>query len=80
MKSINIELPENLDMDEKEIKMDLACQWYCKGKLSIGQAAEMVGYSKETFMELLADRGVAFYTYLPEEIEEDVTNATKHSI
>ena len=79
MKSITINLPHDFDIDEKEIKMDLACHWYTRGKLTLGQAAEMVGYSKETFMELLGKSGFEFYNYNPEDLDKDVANAGKHS-
>lgn len=32
-----------------------------QGRLSLGQAAELVVYSKRTFMKLLADYGVAVF-------------------
>jgi predicted HTH domain antitoxin len=46
----------------------------------LGQAVELVGYSKETFMELLADYGISFFNYFPEELDEDIRNAEDYSL
>lgn len=60
--------------------MVLASKLYELGKLTLGQAAELVGYTKETFMELLADYGVSLFNYPPEELDEDIKNAQDHSL
>ncbi len=39
--------------------MLLATQIYEQGKLSLGQATELAGYSKRTFMELLGNYNVS---------------------
>ena len=67
-------------MNDREAKMVLASKLYELGKLTLGQAAEMVGYSKETFMELLGDYGVSFINYSPEELEDDIKNAEDSSL
>lgn len=61
MKTIKIKLPYNLDIDEKEAKIYLASKLYEIGKLSLDQAAQLVGYTKEKFMDLLADYGVTYF-------------------
>lgn len=80
MRTLTINLPGTLDLNDKEAKMALASKLYELGKLSLGQAAELVGYSKETFMELLVDYGVSFFNYPPEELDEDIKNAESHSL
>ena len=55
MKTVTLTLPETLEMDEKEIVMSLATKLYEDGKLLLGQAAQLVGLSKRTFMELLGN-------------------------
>ena len=75
---LTIELPDNLD--ERDAKMLLAAKLYEKGSLSLGQAAELAGYSKPTFMELLANYDVPVFTYSEEELEKDILNAQKHHI
>ncbi|ACB54652.1 hypothetical protein cce_5306 (plasmid) [Crocosphaera subtropica ATCC 51142] len=41
------------------------------GKLTVGQAAELAGYSKPTFIELLGKLGVPVIDYPPQELEEE---------
>jgi len=80
MRTITIDLPDSLDLNDGEARMVFASKLYEMGKLSMGQAAELAGYSKRTFMELLADYGVTIFNYSPEELEKDVKNAQRYSI
>jgi predicted HTH domain antitoxin len=80
MRTLTINLPDTVDLDDKEAKMVLASKLYEMGKLTLGQAAEMVGYSKETFMELLGNYGVSFFNYSPDELDEDIKNAEDYSL
>ena len=75
MKSLTIQLPETLDMNEKELATALAAQLFEMGKLSMGQAAELAGYSKRTFMELLGNYGVSIFNSPLEDLENDIANA-----
>lgn len=75
MQTITLYLPDSLDMTSKEVGMLLAARLYELGKLSLGQAAEMAGYSKRTFMELLGDYGVSVFNYPAEDIARDAANA-----
>lgn len=80
MRTLTIQIPGTVDLDDREAKMALASKLYELGKLTLGQAADMAGYSKETFMELLADYGVSFFNYLADELDEDLKNAHRHSL
>lgn len=78
MKKITLEIPDNLDLDDKEAGMLLAGKLYEQGRLSLGQAAALAGYSKRTFMELLGNYGISVFNYPAEELEDDVKNAGKY--
>ena len=80
MKHLTIHIPAHLNLDEQETKNFLAAKLYECGKLSLGQAAELAGYSKRDFMELLADYGVSFFNYPPEELKKDLKNLERFSI
>jgi predicted HTH domain antitoxin len=80
MKTIQIKLPDNLGINEEEAKMTLAAGLYKNGKLTMGQAAELVGLSKKTFMELLAVYDTEFIAYSPEELDNDLSNAKDYSL
>ena len=78
MQTLTLHLPDSLDMTSKEVTMLLAARLYEQGKLSLGQAAELAGYSKRTFMELLGDYGVALFDLTEEELLNDVQNAARY--
>lgn len=80
MKTVTIQLPDNLDMPPKEIVTALAAQLYEMGKLSLGQAAELAGYSKRGFMEVLGSYGVSVFNFPADELDNDVKNAEGYHI
>lgn len=80
MKTITINLPDKLELKEKETKLLLASKLYEQGKLSLGQAAELAGYSKRTFMELLKDNDVSIFNFPTNELEKDAENAGRYHI
>jgi len=80
MKTLTINIPDTLDMNDREAKMLLASRLYEKGKLSLGQAAEMVGLSKRAFMEILSDYDVSIFNYPASDIERDIENAKGYCV
>ncbi|HEY5406264.1 MAG TPA: UPF0175 family protein [Ginsengibacter sp.] len=80
MKTLTLNIPESLDIDEKEAKTFLAAKLYEKGSLTLGQAAELGGYSKRTFMELLGNYGVSIINYPAIELENEILNAQNYHI
>lgn len=75
MKQVVLNLPDFIDLSEREISMTLAAKLYEERKLSIGQAAELVGISKRSFIELLGTYNVSLFNYPPSELSTDVRNA-----
>lgn len=75
MKTISINIPEMSDLDSKELTMMVASQLYEVGKLSLGQAADVAGYSKRTFAELLSKYKVSIFNYPSTDLSKDVANA-----
>ena len=73
MKTLTLQIPDNLD--EKEAQTLFAAKLYEKGFLSLGQAAELAGYSKRTFMELLANYEVSVFNYSETELDKEILNA-----
>lgn len=80
MKTIQLNIPDTVDLNEREVKMLLASRLYEKGKLTLGQAAELVGLSKRAFMEILGDYDVLIYNYPLSELENDIKNARDYSL
>ncbi|MEM7109486.1 MAG: UPF0175 family protein [Bacteroidota bacterium] len=75
MKQLVLNIPDFVNLDEREISMTLASKLYEEGKLSLGQAAAVVGLSKRSFAELLGKYNVSLFNYPPSDLESDVSNA-----
>lgn len=75
MKTVTLNLPDNLDLNEKEISTLLAAQLYDLGKMSLGQAANLVGLTKEEFMDELGKYKISIFGETLEEIEQVLKNA-----
>jgi predicted HTH domain antitoxin len=65
-----LKLPQNVEVSNFEIQMIVASKLYEQGKLSSGQAAEVVGVTKRTFLEMLGKYNVSIFNYSIEEKEE----------
>ncbi len=75
MSEITIHFPTNVAMDSHELTMLVASQLYAKGKLSLGQAAEVANLSKRTFTEVLGHYGVSVFNYPSNEIFTELSHA-----
>jgi predicted HTH domain antitoxin len=75
MKSLNLNLPEVADLDPEEVARFLAAKLYESGKLTLAQAAQMVGMRTIEFAEILSGYGVSLFNYPASDIAKDVTNA-----
>jgi predicted HTH domain antitoxin len=73
MKQLTLNIPDNLELNERETKRFLAAKMYESGKLTIGQAAELADLSKAAFAEILADYDVSIINYPPSDITRDAS-------
>ena len=79
MKSLVIEIPDNVTLDIQEAKMILASRLYEKGEITLGHGAEMVGISKRMFIENLGKYEVSLFNYPVEELQKDLENVRRHN-
>ena len=83
MKTIQLELPDEIFISFKEtprelaqrIRMAAAAKLYELGKLSSGRAAELAGISRVSFLQSLARYNVSIFDVTEEELRKDVKNA-----
>ena len=75
MKTLTINLPDTLEMDDRELLMIVAARLYEQGKLSLGQAAEVAGLTKRTFAELLGSYNVSIFNFPASDLSKDIANA-----
>ena len=80
MKTLTINIPDNVDIDNGEARMMLAVKMFEKGKLTLGQAAEIAGISKRAFMEIAGNFDVSPINSELSDIDKDVVNARNYSI
>ncbi len=75
MRTIHINIPDNVDVNDLDLAMIVASKLYEDGKLSSGQAAEVAGLSKRTFIELLGKYGVSVFNNEVQDLNTDIANA-----
>jgi predicted HTH domain antitoxin len=75
MKTLTINMPDSLDLDNQDLAMLVSTKLYEQGKLSLGQAAEVAGLTERTFAELLGRYGVSIFNSPSQDLSSDVANA-----
>ncbi len=75
MKTIQLQIPDEIDLKDVDFSMIIATKLYEDGKLTSGQAAEIAGLSKRTFIELLGKYGVSVFSHSIQDLYEDIANA-----
>lgn len=60
---------------EREAKMAMAVKLFELGRLSSGQAAQLVGLERATFLLRLSDFGASMIDLPPEDLASDVSHA-----
>ena len=75
MKTLTLNIPDTLDVDNRDLAMLIATRLYEQGKISLGQAAEVAGLTKRTFAELLGSYDVSIFNFPASDLSKDVLNA-----
>ena len=75
MNRIILNIPENINMKTFDFSVYVAAKLYEDGLVSAGQASEMAGLSKRTFIEILGKYGVSLFSQSVDDLNKDITNA-----
>lgn len=75
MKTIQLKIPDSIEMSEHDFSMLVAGKLYEEAKLSAGQAAQMVGLSKRAFIEILGKFGSSVFSREVADLHSDIENA-----
>lgn len=75
MRTLTLNIPDTLEVDNRDLAMLVSTKLYEQGKLSLGQAAEVAGLTKRTFAELLASYDVSIFNFPVTDLSRDVANA-----
>lgn len=80
MKNLVSNIPDTVQLEDTEILMIIAAGLYERRKLSLGQAAQLAGLAKRTFMEMLGSQGVSVFNHAPSDLDRDIENAKRYHI
>lgn len=72
--TLQFEIPKMVNLEAFELKMIMAGELYERGKLSLGQAAKLVGISKTTFIEIMGNYGYSVFGNNEDDILSDIQN------
>lgn len=67
---VTLDLPMHITKDESQTL--LAIKLFEEGRVSLGQAAKLAGYTKRSFIEILGKHNVPVINYSPEELREEL--------
>ena len=70
MNTLTVDLP--FDVDPEDARLLLSMKLFEDGRVSLGRAAEMAGYTRRTYVELLGRRGVPVFNYPPDSLDEEM--------
>lgn len=73
MKTMQLNIPEGLN--EMEAKIILAGELYEREKVTLGQAAELAGLTKRTFIEMMGKYGFSVFGDSVDDLITDSQNA-----
>ncbi len=75
MRLLTLQIPNNLDWPDRDLKLFLAAKLYEAGALSMSQAATSVNLSRRAFTELIGQYGVSVINHEADDLENDLRNA-----
>ncbi|MDR2581138.1 MAG: UPF0175 family protein [Fibromonadaceae bacterium] len=80
MATLTINLPETVDIDKRHLSMLVASKLYEQGRVSLGQASDIAGLTKRSFIELLSDYDVSVFNFPASDLSIDMEQyATKQA-
>ncbi|WP_031427309.1 UPF0175 family protein [Flavimarina sp. Hel_I_48] len=75
MRTLQLNIPDSVDLKDYDLSMIIASKLYQDAKLSAGQAAKIVGLSKRAFIEMLGKYGVSIFSTSETDLHSDINNA-----
>ena len=73
MQTMEVKVPVPMDVSQADARYLLAGKLFETGRLSLGQAAELSGYSYRAFLEVLRHNKVPVVNYPPSDLEKELT-------
>ena len=76
MRTVTLKLPDNIELNEKEISIMLAAQLNNLGKMALGQAANLVDLNKAEYINELGKYNVTVFGETLEELGQELKTKT----
>jgi len=73
MRAITLQVPAAVSDDDARLLVAIGL--FVGGRVSLGKAAELAGFSRRAFMEILAHRKIPVVKYSASELDEDLAHA-----
>lgn len=72
MSAIALRVTLPLSISEEDVKLLLAIKLFEVGKVSLGQAAKLAGFSKRAFIDVLGHYHIPVCNYPAEELRQEI--------
>jgi predicted HTH domain antitoxin len=70
---ITIDLPDTLQISERDLRTELAIALFQQQRITLGSASQLAGLHQIEFQRLIAARGICIH-YEVEDLEQDLTS------
>jgi predicted HTH domain antitoxin len=78
---MTLEIPDEIfkaaKLDERGLRIELACHLFDAERLSLGQAARLAEMNRTEFEDELHQRGISIYRYGQDEFQQDADALAK---
>jgi len=75
MKTLNLEIPDQVNLEPNEVARFLAAKLFESGRITLAQAAMMVNMRTVEFGDILSLYGVSLFNYPASDIANDASKA-----
>lgn len=72
MNTVEMKFQLPMTLSEDEVRLLLAVKLFEVGKVSLGQAAKIAGFTKRSFIDVLGRYGVPVFNYSADDLEQEI--------
>jgi predicted HTH domain antitoxin len=70
MSQLTVDLPSHISSEEARLLLSI--KLYEDERVSLGKAAEIAGYSKRAFMDVLSKKGIPVINISPDDLDREL--------
>lgn len=72
MNTVEMKIQLPITLSEDEVRLLLAVKLFEVGRVSLGQAAKIAGFTKRSFIDVLGRYGVPVFNYSADDLEQEI--------